>query len=169
MEELVKLLIEKGKTISTMESCTGGGIVNAITNVPNASKVIKYSAVTYANDFKIKMGVPKETIDKYTVYSMETAIEMAYAIQRFTGSDYGVGVTGKLKKVDENNPYGEDDLVYLAICEKDKENENNNYCTIIRLNYEKREDNKEQIINVFCNLMNDVLNKENENKEDKID
>ncbi len=165
MEELVKLLIEKGKTISTMESCTGGGIVNAITNIPNASKVIKFSAVTYANEYKIKMGVPKEIIDKYTVYSMETAIEMASAIQRFTGSDYGVGVTGKLKKIDEENLYGEDDLVYLAIYEKNKENESNNYSTIIRLNYEKREDNKEQIINVFCNLMKDILNKENKNKE----
>lgn len=165
MEELVKLLIEKGKTISTMESCTGGGIVNAITNIPNASKVIKFSAVTYANEYKIKMGVPKEVIDKYTVYSMETAIEMASAIQRFTGSDYGVGVTGKLKKIDEENLYGEDDLVYLAIYEKNKENESNNYSTIIRLNCEKRVDNKEQIINVFCNLMKEILNKENENKE----
>ena len=77
MERVIQKLIEDNKTISTMESCTGGGIVNAITNIPNASKVIKFSAVTYSNEFKIKMGVSSELIDKYSVYSIEVAREMA--------------------------------------------------------------------------------------------
>ena len=71
MEEVVKRLIDKNKTISTMESCTGGGVANAITNVEGASEVLKFSAVTYSNEFKIKMGVSKDVIDKYSVYSME--------------------------------------------------------------------------------------------------
>ena len=58
----------KGQTVSTMESCTGGAVVNAITNIPGASQVLKYSAVTYCNEFKIKMGVSKDVIDKYSVY-----------------------------------------------------------------------------------------------------
>ena len=64
MELLVKMLIENKKTVSTMESCTGGGLANAITNVPGASEVLQFSAVTYSNDFKIKMGVNSEVIDK---------------------------------------------------------------------------------------------------------
>ena len=154
MEELVKLLIQEGKKVSIMESCTGGGIANAITNIPDASRVIEYAAVTYANKFKIKMGVPKEIIDKYTVYSIETARHMARAIREYTGSDYGIGVTGKLKKFDISNPYGEDDVVYLAICGKDNEQS-----IIIKLQYEKREDNKKQIIEEFIKLMKKIIKK----------
>ena len=77
MKDIVLLLKKKNKTISTMESCTGGGVANAITNIEGASEVLKYSAVTYSNEFKIKMGVSSEVIDKYSVYSMETAMEMS--------------------------------------------------------------------------------------------
>ena len=55
MQQLVHMLIDKNKTIATMESCTGGALANEITNVSDASKVIKFSAVTYSNEFKIKM------------------------------------------------------------------------------------------------------------------
>ena len=58
-----------------MESCTGGGMANAITNIAGSSDVLKFSAVTYSNEFKIKMGVNKSTIDKFSVYSMEVARE----------------------------------------------------------------------------------------------
>ena len=88
MERVIKKLINENKIISTMESCTGGAIVNAITNIPDASKVIKFSAITYANEFKIKMGVSKELIDKYTVYSIEVARDMARNISLYTNSNY---------------------------------------------------------------------------------
>lgn len=58
MEEIVKLLREKNKTISMMESATGGAISNEITNVEGASEVFSFSAVTYSNYYKIKFGVP---------------------------------------------------------------------------------------------------------------
>ena len=154
MKNIVELLIEKNKTISTMESCTGGAIANYITNIPNASKVFAFSAVTYSNDYKIKMGVNKDIIDKYTVYSMEVANNMAKVICGYTNSNYGVGVTGKLKKIDENNPYGEDDLVYLSIYDSDSDKY---YNDIIKLKYEKRIDNKEQIINIFVDKMKKIL------------
>lgn len=60
MNEIVRSLKEKHKTISTMESCTGGGIANAITNIEGASEILKFSAVTYSNEFKIKMGVDEK-------------------------------------------------------------------------------------------------------------
>ena len=146
MKRVVEKLIELNKTISTMESCTGGAIANAITNIPDASKVIKFSAITYSNEYKIKMGVSKELINKYTVYSIEVARDMALAIANFTNSNYGVGVTGKLKKIDNNNLVGEDDIVFLVIYDKD----NNKYYDIkIKLCFDNRIDNKNQIIHEF--------------------
>lgn len=146
MERVVKKLINDNKTISTMESCTGGAIANEITNIPDASRVIKFSAITYSNEYKIKMGVDGELINKYSVYSMEVARNMALAISNFTNSNYGVGVTGKLKKIDENNLSGDDDVVFLSIYDKD----NNKYIDIkIKLSFDTRVDNKKQIINEF--------------------
>ncbi len=153
MERIIQKLINCNKTISTMESCTGGGIANAITNIADASKVIKYSAVTYSNEFKIKMGVNPELISMYSVYSMEVANAMAKAIVNYTNSNYGVGVTGKLKKSDENNPFGLDDLVYLSIYDSDN---NKYYNKEIKLNYDNRIDNKNQIINEFINLFLEI-------------
>lgn len=121
VEKIVKILEEKKKTISTMESCTGGGVVNAITNIEGASNILRYSAVTYSNEFKIKMGVSKEIIDTYTVYSMETAKEMSKNISEFADSDYGVGITGMLNCKDPANPSKDPNKVYISIYDKEKD------------------------------------------------
>lgn len=114
MEEKLKLIIQKlsdnNETISTMESCTGGYLVSLITNIKNSSKVLKYSAVTYSNEFKIMMGVNANTISKFSVYSEEVAREMALAISKFTNSSYGVGITGELTVKEDHKSY-----VYYAI------------------------------------------------------
>ena len=154
MKEVIDLLIKNNKTISTMESCTGGALANEITNVENSSKVFKFSCVTYANEFKIKMGVDEKIIDKYSVYSIEVASLMAKRISEFTNSNYGVGITGKLKKLDENNLFGDDDVVYLSIYDKDN---NKFYNEIIKLEFEKRIDNKKQIINIFINKVKKLI------------
>ena len=120
MKEIIEKLIKKNKTISTMESCTGGGLVNTITNIPGASEVLKFSAVTYSNEFKIKMGVSANIIEKYTVYSIETAMEMSKNISLFTNASYGIGITGKLNRQDKNNKFGLDNKVYVSIYNKDK-------------------------------------------------
>ena len=78
--DLVNKLIESNITISTMESCTGGGVSNAITNIEGASEILRFSAVTYSNEYKIKMGVSPDVIDKYSVYSGECADEMSFNI-----------------------------------------------------------------------------------------
>lgn len=154
MKRVVEKLIENNKTISTMESCTGGALSNAITNIPNASKVIKFSAVTYSNEFKIKMGVSKELIDKYSVYSMEVANDMAKSIVNYTNSSYGVGITGKLKKIDENNLFGDDDLVYLSIYDSIT---GKYYNKKIKLAFDTRSDNKNQIISEFVDLFLNII------------
>lgn len=120
MKEIVEKLSLLNKTISTMESCTGGAIANEITNIEGAGEVLKFSAVTYCNEFKIKMGVDRKVIDKYTVYSIETAKDMSKNISNFANSNYGIGITGQLNTVDKNNPVGEDNIVYISIYNRDK-------------------------------------------------
>ncbi len=125
MKKIVNKLIKNKETISTMESCTGGMLASEITNVSGSSEILKFSAVTYSNEFKIKMGVSSKTIDKYSVYSMEVAREMSKAISDFTSSTYGVGITGKLGRVDINNLHGNDNVVFFSIY-----NKNNNITQI---------------------------------------
>ena len=88
LKNIIQRLTEKNETISTMESCTGGELASSITNMEGASEVLKFSAVTYSNEFKIKMGVSSDIIDKYSVYSIETAKEMSKKIIDFTNSTY---------------------------------------------------------------------------------
>lgn len=157
LDKIVKMLKEKNKYVSTMESCTGGGLVNAITNIPGASEILKFSAVTYSNEFKIKMGVPKETIDTYSVYSMETAIDMSKKISEFTNSNYGIGITGKLNRADINNLAGDDIMVYFSIYNKDT---NTNYNDSIRVSKSSREENKDEVITKIVNKFYEILKKE---------
>ena len=58
-EDIVKILINKNYTISTMESCTGGGIANQITNIQGASAILKESYITYCNEAKITVSKVK--------------------------------------------------------------------------------------------------------------
>lgn len=155
MKEVVDLLINKQKTISTMESCTGGALVNAITNIPGASAILKFSAITYSNEYKIKMGVDSRIIDKYTVYSRETATEMSKAISNYTNSNYGVGITGKLSKPDINNPYGEDNLVFISIYDRDHDKY---YHKEIKVNKITREENKNIVIKEIINMLINIIN-----------
>ena len=154
MEEVIKRLTELKKTISTMESCTGGGIANAITNIEGASEVLKFSAVTYSNEFKIKMGVSKDIIDKYTVYSMPVANEMSKKISEYTNSDYGIGITGKLNRVDENNPYGEDNIVYISIYDASKDKFHN---YTVEVTEKSRKENKQLIIDLITGELLKIL------------
>lgn len=114
-DEIVKFLIKNNLTIATMESCTGGGIANEITSVSGASSVLRESYVTYCNEAKIKQGVPAKIIEKFSVYSEETAKEMAIAVKRQSNSNLGIGVTGQLGRIDPNNPVDKLNLVWYAI------------------------------------------------------
>lgn len=154
LKEIIKILTSKNQTISTMESCTGGALVNEITNIEGASNVLKFSAVTYSNSYKIKMGVEKEIIENYSVYSEATAKEMSKKISDFTDSDYGVGITGKLNRPDENNNFGKDNEVFISIYNKEKEE----YTTKNIIVKEKtREENKKEIVKEISNKLLEIL------------
>ena len=154
MNEIVRSLKEKHKTISTMESCTGGGIANAITNIEGASEILKFSAVTYSNEFKIKMGVDEKTIKKYTVYSIETANEMSKNIAIFTNSNYGIGITGQLNRYDPHNKTNENNIVYISIYDKDSNSFINKK---VKVSEKSRKDNKEIILNEIIDILKKIL------------
>lgn len=154
MREVVEQLIEKGKTIATMESCTGGAVVNAITNIEGASETLKFSAVTYSNEFKIKMGVSKQVIEKYSVYSENTAKEMSKNISLFTESDYGVGITGKINRSDKNNMQGKDNEIYISIYDKNKETYYTKQITAVA---GSREKNKNIIIDEIVDVLKKII------------
>ncbi|MEG0994595.1 MAG: CinA family protein [Bacilli bacterium] len=151
---IVNILKTTNKTISTMESCTGGYLANCITNIEGASNVYQFSAITYSTDYKIKMGVDKKIIEKYSVYSKETADEMAYKIALYTNSNYGVGITGKLNNDEENKGY----FVYYTIYNQDN---NQYYSKYLKLENIMRERNKKLIVNKIVEDLLIILSKNN--------
>ncbi|MBO5389366.1 MAG: CinA family protein [Lachnospiraceae bacterium] len=109
-------LIEKGLTITTMESATAGQIASLITDTEGSSAVLRGAFVTYSNEAKVLQGVPYETIFKHSVYSEETAKSMAMACKATYGADIGIGVTGTMGNVDpENEKNSVPGEVYFAI------------------------------------------------------
>ena len=121
MEKLIKILNENNKTISSMESCTGGFFANQITNIDGSSNVFKLGLVTYSNEYKQYFGVSNETIKEYTVYSVEVSKEMAYNACKIAQSDFSVGITGMLGTIDPNNKSDEINKVYISIYDKEKD------------------------------------------------
>lgn len=120
MKKLVNLLINNNKTISSMESCTGGLFANEITNIEGSSQIFKLGLVTYSNEYKEYFGVSKQTINEYTVYSNEVSREMAINSCNISKSDYSVGITGILGVEDPNNRSDEINMVYISIYYKEK-------------------------------------------------
>lgn len=98
-----KQLINRNITITTMESCTGGLISSLITDTEGSSAIFAGSFVTYSNNAKIMLGVPSETIKKYSVYSEKTAKAMAIAARNSFNAMLGIGVTGTTGNIDPKN------------------------------------------------------------------
>ncbi len=95
-KKLVELLLKNNMTISFAESCTGGMLASTLINVSGSSNVINESYVTYSEEAKMRiLGVSKETLNKYTVYSSEVAEEMAEGLKKVTHANVCASVTGK--------------------------------------------------------------------------
>lgn len=113
---LTQLLISRHLTITTMESATSGQIASLVTDTEGSSAVLKGAFVTYCNEAKIMQGVPAEIIDRYTVYSKETAGSMAQTCRNAYNANIGIGVTGTMGNVDPANPNASvQGQVYFAI------------------------------------------------------
>ncbi len=94
-EQVGHILKVRRKTIATAESCTGGGIAQAITEVPGSSAWFDRGFVTYSNAAKVQMlGVNPQTLEHYGAVSAETAVEMAAGALARSDADVAVAVTG---------------------------------------------------------------------------
>lgn len=94
-KEVADLLMEKGYTMTTAESCTGGMLAARMINVPGVSGVFKAGFVTYANEAKHKLiGVREKTLETYGAVSKETAGEMVLGAAKAAEADVAVSITG---------------------------------------------------------------------------
>ncbi len=93
--KLGALMREKGLTISTAESCTGGLIAHYLTMVSGSSAYFKGSVVSYCNEIKMRvLGVSGEAIEKYTEVSGVVAKQMAEGVADLMGTDISLSTTG---------------------------------------------------------------------------
>jgi nicotinamide-nucleotide amidase len=96
IEEVIgKLLVEKGFTLSTAESCTGGKIASKLTSNSGASAFFKGSVVCYATQSKIDvLGIDSKLIEEFSVVSSEVAEAMATKVKELYKTDYAIATTG---------------------------------------------------------------------------
>jgi nicotinamide-nucleotide amidase len=94
-QALVNELKESGKAVATAESCTGGWVSKAITDIAGSSAVFGYGIVTYSNGAKESIvGVQNKTLEEYGAVSAEVVEEMAKGTLRLSGADIAVAVSG---------------------------------------------------------------------------
>ena len=112
------LLKEKGLTLATMESCTGGYLANSITEAAGSLDYFKGGVVAYTNNMLAANGVPRQTIENHGAVSQETATAMARAVREKMDADFGVGITGVPGPWEqEGKPVG---LAYVSIVGADQ-------------------------------------------------
>jgi nicotinamide-nucleotide amidase len=110
-----RLLHQTGKTIAVAESCTGGLLLEMLTEMPGASDYVLGGWVTYSNESKIEhLEVPRELIVEHGAVSEPVARAMAIGAARKSGADTAIGITGVA------GPGGGTDLkpvglVYIAV------------------------------------------------------
>ncbi len=94
-EQIVRKLSERGMTVTTAESCTGGLLAGRLLGVAGASEVYREGHITYANEAKERiLGVRHETLESFGAVSSQTAEEMARGAAKVAGADAALSTTG---------------------------------------------------------------------------
>ena len=149
---LGEVIINKKKTISTAESCTGGLISNRLTNTPKSSSYFKGGIIAYSNSIKIKLlNVNQEIINKYGAVSKEVALEMAQGIRKRMNVDIGLSTTGIAGPGggSKDKPIG---LVYIGLS-------TSNFEKVFKFNFSKnRKTNKLMTSQAALNILRNYLN-----------
>jgi nicotinamide-nucleotide amidase len=121
-KKLIEVLTTQGLKITTVESCTGGALASAITDIPGASAIFERGYVTYSTRAKESLaytafrGVPMaKAILEHTVYSHAVAAEMALIGCLNAEADIGGGIKGTISREDPANPKTPVGEVYIAI------------------------------------------------------
>jgi PncC family amidohydrolase len=118
VQEISDKLMEAGLTLSIAESCTGGFIANAVTNLPGASDFFNLGVVSYSGEAKKSvLGIRTAVLKKHGVVSEKTAVEMALAVKKLGHTDVSLSITGVAGPEPlENLEVG---LVYMAASVRD--------------------------------------------------
>jgi nicotinamide-nucleotide amidase len=117
---LGRLLKQKGKTMATAESCTGGYIAHLMTSFPGSSVYFTGSVVSYSNEIKKSMlKVTKETLETVGAVSEETVTQMARSVIELMHTDYSIAVSGIMGPdgATAEKPVG---MVWIAVASKTK-------------------------------------------------
>jgi nicotinamide-nucleotide amidase len=116
---IADILLQKGKTLATAESCTGGYIAHLLTSIPGSSQFYKGGAVTYSNELKVDLlGVPAATLERFGAVSKETVSEMARGVLERTGADYAMATSG-IMGPDGGTPEKPVGLVWVGLASRD--------------------------------------------------
>jgi len=118
LEEIVaRLLTDRGLSLATAESCTGGLISNRLTNVSGSSVYFERGLVTYSNGAKVELlKVDEDLIQNFGAVSLQVCRQMAEGVRAVSGTDIGLAVTGIMGPTgaSENKPVG---LVFIGVCD----------------------------------------------------
>lgn len=121
LEEIVgTLLRERGETVTTIESCTGGALASQITSISGASDYFHGAMVTYSNEIKSKVvGVSEETLKEFGAVSQQTVEEMAVGGRELMEATYGIALSGIAGPTggSEDKPVG---TVWIAVAGPDR-------------------------------------------------
>ncbi len=115
---VAKLLVDRGLSLATAESCTGGLISHRLTNISGSSNYFERGIVSYSNGAKVELlNVDEDIIQKYGAVSLEVCRQMAAGVRAVSSTDIGLSVTGIMGPTgaSENKPVG---LVYIGICDE---------------------------------------------------
>jgi nicotinamide-nucleotide amidase len=114
-----KILKERGLTLATMESATGGLLGSTLTDAPGSSSYFRGGIISYATEIKEQFGVPRDVMEQFGVISPECARAMASAVREALHADLGVGVTGVAgPEEQEGKPIG---TMHVAVADGDGE------------------------------------------------
>lgn len=114
IEILVQFLKQRGMTVATAESCTGGLLGKSITDISGSSAVYPGGVISYCNRIKHEiLGVEQELLDTLGPVSEPVARQMAEGVRRVIGADLGIGITGIAgpNSDDTGRPVG---LIYVS-------------------------------------------------------
>jgi len=115
-KQLGAALLDKSWTVTTAESCTGGGISQAITAISGSSSYFDCAFITYSNNAKqLLVNVQSETLEKYGAVSEQTVIEMAQGAVNAANAQVGISVSGVAGPGggSKDKPVG---TVWIAVC-----------------------------------------------------
>lgn len=153
-QKVAYLLIQKKKTLSLAESCTGGLLSHALTNIPGSSAFFKVGIIAYANEAKQKLlNVSSATIKKHGVVSFPAIEQMAKGVRSILKTDFSIAISGIAGPTGATatKPLG---LTFIAVSSKNRMNSFHFVFKGSRLSIKKQAAIK--ALTILLNLLNET-------------